>query len=129
VRTQAGEITAGLHEATGGDGSTVCSGEMLLQALVACAGVTLAAVGSAMGLGLHGGHVRAKGEWDARGTLGVGKDAPVGFRRVHLEFEVESDASSEQLEKLLQLTERYCVVYQTLRRSPEMTSGIRRSTA
>jgi uncharacterized OsmC-like protein len=129
VRTQAGEITAGLHEATGGDGSTVCSGEMLLQALVACAGVTLAAVGSAMGLGLHGGHVRAKGEWDARGTLGVGKDAPVGFRRVHLEFEVESDASSEQLEKLLQLTERYCVVYQTLRRSPEMTSRIRRSTA
>ncbi len=126
VETQAGEVTAGMHEATGGDGTTVCSGEMLLQALVACAGVTLAAVGTAMGLALRGGRVRAKGEWDARGTLGIGTDAPVGFRSVHLEFDVESDATPEQLEKLLQLTERYCVVFQTLRRSPEMTSGIRR---
>jgi len=126
VQTQAGEVIAGLHEATGGDGTTICSGEMLLQALVACAGVTLAAVGTAMGLALRGGRVRARGEWDARGTLGVGTDAPVGFRSVHLEFDVESDAGPEQLEKLLQLTERYCVVFQTLRHSPAVTSGIRR---
>jgi uncharacterized OsmC-like protein len=126
VRTRAGEVVAGLHEATGGDGTTICSGEMLLQALAACAGVTLTAVGTAMGLPLRSGRVRAKGEWDARGTLGVGTDAPVGFRSIHLEFDIESDASPEQLEKLLQLTERYCVVLQTLRQSPAMTSAIHR---
>ena len=126
VQTQTGEIVAGLHEATGGDGTTICSGEILLQALVACAGVTLAAVGAVMGLTLQGGRVRAKGEWDARGTLGVDAEAPVGFRSVQLEFEVESDASPEQLEKLLHVTERYCVVFQTLRHSPEINSVIRR---
>lgn len=126
VRTRPGDVTVGLHESTGGDGTTACSGEMLLQALVGCAGVTLVAVATAMGLPLRGGRVRAKGEWDARGTLGVGIDAPVGLRSVHLEFELDADPTPGQLEKLLQLTERYCVVFQTLRHSPAMTSGIRR---
>ena len=125
VPTPAGAVRAGLHQATGGDGTTACSGEMLLQALVACAGVTLLAVGTALGLSLRGGRVRAKGEWDARGTLGVGADAPVGFRSIQLEFELDSDALPEQLEKLLQLTERYCVVFQTLRHPPAISSAIR----
>ncbi len=125
VPTPAGAVRAGLHEATGGDGTTACSGEMLLQALVACAGVTLTAVGTAMGIPLRGGRVRARGEWDARGTLGVGTGAPVGFRSIQLEFELDSDALPEQLDKLLQLTERYCVVFQTLRHPPAITSAIR----
>jgi uncharacterized OsmC-like protein len=124
VHTQTGEVTAGLHEATGGDGTTACSGEMLLQALVACAGVTLAAVGTAMGIPLRGGQVRATGEWDARGTLGVDPQAPVGFKSIRLDFELDSDASPQQLEKLLQLTERYCVVFQTLSRPPILSSSI-----
>jgi uncharacterized OsmC-like protein len=124
VHTQAGDVTAGLHEATGGDGTTACSGEMLLQALVACAGVTLAAVGTAMGIPLRGGQVRAEGEWDARGTLGVDPQAPVGFKSIRLDFELDTDASPQQLEKLRQLTERYCVVFQTLSRPPILSSSI-----
>lgn len=124
VRTQTGEITAGLHQATGGDGTAACSGEMLLQALVACAGVTLAAVGTAMGIPIRGGRVRARGEWDARGTLGVDPQVPVGFKSIRLDFELDADASPQQLEKLRQLTERYCVVFQTLSRPPILSSSI-----
>jgi uncharacterized OsmC-like protein len=111
-------VAAGLHPATGGDGLSACSGDMLLEALVACAGVTLQAVATALGITLRGGGVAAEGDLDFRGTLGVAKDAPVGFREIRLRFEVESDAGAEQLATLLRLTERYCVVYQTLRSAP-----------
>jgi len=106
---------AGLHPATGGSGMELCSGDMLLEALVACAGVTLKAVATALEIPLKSGKVSAEGDLDFRGTLGVAKDAPIGFRDIRLAFEVESDASDEQLATLLRLTERYCVVYQTLR--------------
>jgi uncharacterized OsmC-like protein len=105
---------AGLHPATGGDGAALCSGDMLLQALVACAGVTLRAVATSMGLQVSGGQVQAEGELDFRGTLGVAKEAPVGFRAIRLRFELETSATEEQVSKLVELTERYCVVYQTL---------------
>ena len=105
---------AGLHPATGGDGSLACSGDMLLQALVACAGVTLRAVATSLELPVFGGTVRAEGDLDFRGTLGVAKDAPVGFSAIRLAFELDTEASEEQLATLLRLTERYCVVYQTL---------------
>ncbi|WP_333844642.1 OsmC family protein, partial [Pelomicrobium sp.] len=111
-------VEAGLHPATGGDGMAACSGDMLLEALVACAGVTLKAVATALGLEVRGGTVTAEGDLDFRGTLGVAKDAPVGFRAIRLAFELDTDASDEQLAKLLHLTERYCVVYQTLRHPP-----------
>lgn len=111
-------VEAGLHPATGGDGSFACSGDMLLEALVACAGVTLKAVATALGIELRGGKVRAEGDLDFRGTLGVDKSAPVGFRDIRLRFQLDTDASEEQLESLLKLTERYCVVYQTLKNSP-----------
>jgi uncharacterized OsmC-like protein len=111
-------VEAGLHPATGGNGLAACSGDMLLQALVACAGVTLNAVATALGIEIRGGEVRAEGDLDFRGTLGVARDAPVGFREIRLKFLLETDAGREQLDKLLQLTERYCVVYQTLRASP-----------
>jgi uncharacterized OsmC-like protein len=111
-------VEAGLHPATGGDGLSACSGDMLLEALVACAGVTLGAVATAIGLELRGGTVRAEGDLDFRGTLGVDKAAPVGFRDIRLSFELDTDASEEQLATLLRLTERYCVVYQTLRNAP-----------
>ncbi|MGB7212383.1 MAG: OsmC family protein [Gemmatimonadales bacterium] len=111
-------VEAGLHPATGGDGMLVCSGDMLLDALVACAGVTLAAVATALGLEIREGIVRAEGDLDFRGTLGVSKDAPVGFQRIRLHFELSTDASEDQLATLLRLTERYCVVLQTLSRSP-----------
>ncbi|WP_169977323.1 OsmC family protein [Tautonia rosea] len=124
VEATGGLVEAGLHPATGGDGSAACSGAMLLEALVACAGVTLRAVAAAMGIPIRGGSVLAEGDWDARGTLGVDKAAPVGFPRVRLRFEVDSDASDEQLAKLLSLTERYCVVAQTLKNPPELTSEI-----
>ena len=114
-------VEAGLHPATGGDGTALCSGDMLLEALVACAGVTLGAVATAMGVSIVGGRVQAEGDLDFRGTLGVAKDAPVGFRDVRVHFEIDSDAPPEQLTKLIELTERYCVVYQTLRRTPAMT--------
>jgi uncharacterized OsmC-like protein len=118
VETGRALVKAGLHPASGGDGLSACSGDMLLQALVACAGVTLNAVATALGIVIRGGEVRAEGDLDFRGTLGVAKDAPVGFRDIRLKFLLETDAERAQLEKLLQLTERYCVVYQTLRAAP-----------
>ncbi len=110
---------AGLHPAAGGDGSQLCSGDMLLGALVACAGVTLKAVATSLGLAVSGGSVRAEGDLDFRGTLAVDRDAPVGFRAIRLAFEVETDATPEQLATLAKLTERYCVVWQSLRQPPE----------
>ena len=118
VQTGRALVQAGLHPASGGTGSFACSGDMLLEALVACAGVTLNAVATALGITLRGGEVRAEGDLDFRGTLGVAKDAPVGFRDIRLKFLLDTDAQREQLDKLLQLTERYCVVYQTLRSAP-----------
>jgi uncharacterized OsmC-like protein len=105
---------AGLHPATGGDGSLLCSGDMLLEALVACAGVTLRAVATSLGIPINGGTVQAEGDLDFRGTLAVDREAPVGFTSIRLSFELDSDASEEQIATLLRLTERYCVVFQTL---------------
>jgi uncharacterized OsmC-like protein len=121
VQTGKALATAGLHPATGGDGLSACSGDMLLEALVACAGVTLNAVATAIGIVIRTGSVRAEGDLDFRGTLGVAKDAPVGFQRIRLHFDLDTDASEEQLSTLMRLTERYCVVFQTLRQSPEVT--------
>ena len=121
VETGKALVAAGLHPATGGDGLSACSGDMLLEALVACAGVTLNAVATAIGVVIRSGTVRAEGDLDFRGTLGVAKDAPVGFQRIRLHFDLETDASEDQLSTLNRLTERYCVVYQTLRQSPEIT--------
>jgi uncharacterized OsmC-like protein len=121
VQTGRALVQAGLHPASGGTGSLACSGDMLLEALVACAGVTLGAVATALGITLRGGEVRAEGDLDFRGTLGVAKDAPVGFRAIRLKFLLDTDAERAQLDKLLQLTERYCVVYQTLRGAPPIT--------
>ena len=118
VETGKAMVEAGLHPATGGPGTFACSGDMLLEALVACAGVTLAAVATSIGVELRTGVVRAEGDLDFRGTLGVSREAPVGFRDIRLSFELDSDAPPEQLAKLCQLTERYCVVYQTLRQPP-----------
>jgi uncharacterized OsmC-like protein len=118
VETGRALVQAGLHPASGGNGLPACSGDMLLQALVACAGVTLNAVATALGIHMRGGEVRAEGDLDFRGTLGVAKDVPVGFRDIRLKFILDTDAGRDQLEKLLQLTERYCVVYQTLRAAP-----------
>lgn len=115
VDTAKGLVEAGLHPATGGSGLQACSGDMLLEALAACAGVTLTAVATALGIPLRGGNVRAEGDLDFRGTLGVDKEAPVGFRAIRLTFELDTDAGPEQLDRLLTLTERYCVVLQTLR--------------
>ncbi len=120
-------VEAGLHPATGGDGLAACSGDMLLEALVACAGVTLGAVATAIGLELRGGAVRAEGDLDFRGTLGIDKEAPVGFREIRLSFELDSDANEEQLATLLRLTERYCVVYQTLRGAPPIAVTAKRT--
>jgi uncharacterized OsmC-like protein len=113
-------IEAGLHPATGGSGLQACSGDMLLEALVACAGVTLKAVATALDVKLKGAKVKAEGDLDFRGTLGVAKDAPVGFRDIRLSFELDADANDEQIATLLKLTERYCVVYQTLRQPPPL---------
>ena len=118
VSTGKAMVEAGLHPATGGDGLSVCSGDMLLEALVACAGVTLKAVATALSIPLRGGSVRAEGDLDFRGTLGVDKQAPVGFRDIRLSFRLDTDADDEQLETLQKLTERYCVIYQTLCNPP-----------
>ena len=115
VETGKGLVEAGLHPATGGSGLQACSGDMLLEALVACAGVTLKAVATALQIDLKDARLVAEGDLDFRGTLGVAKDAPVGFREIRLRFELQSDAPEEQLKKLLELTERYCVVMQTIR--------------
>jgi uncharacterized OsmC-like protein len=120
VETGRALVEAGLHPATGGTGLAACSGDMLLQALAACAGVTLGAVATALGIELRGGLVRAEGELDFRGTLGVSKETPVGFQRIRLRFELDTGASEEQLTTLLRLTERYCVVLQTLRNPPAL---------
>jgi uncharacterized OsmC-like protein len=111
-------IEAGLHPASGGTGMQACSGDMLLEALVACAGVTLNAVATALGLPVRGAKVKAEGDLDFRGTLGVAREAPVGFRDIRLTFEVDGDLDEDQRATLLKLTERYCVVYQTLKASP-----------
>jgi uncharacterized OsmC-like protein len=118
VETGRALATAGLHPATGGSGLELCSGDMLLEALVACAGVTLKAVATALAIPLKSGIVAAEGELDFRGTLGVAKDAPVGFRQIRLRFEVDTDAPQDKLDQLLKLTERYCVVYQTIKSGP-----------
>lgn len=120
VETHLGVVSAGLHPATGGDGTTACSGDMLLQALVACAGVTLGAVATSMGIVVRAGRISAAGDVDFRGTLGVSREAPVGFKNITLSFDLDTDASPEALAKLLELTERYCLVYQTLKHSPEL---------
>ena len=117
-------VAAGLHPATGGDGSLACSGDMLLQALVACAGVTLRAVATSIGARVTGGRVTAEGDLDFRGTLGVAKDAPVGFRAIRLRFELETDDDAEKTATLLRLTERYCVVYQTLRAGVPVSASV-----
>src|SRR5437016_2326415 len=116
IETGKALVAAGLHPATGGDGLSACSGDMLLEALVGCAGVTLNAVAAALGIRLRDATVRAEGDLDFRGTLGVSKDVPVGFQQIRLEFDLDTDAGEEQLTTLLRLTERYCVVYQTLSR-------------
>ncbi len=113
-------VEAGLHPATGGDGQALCSGDMLLEALVACAGVTLNAVATAIGVELRDARIRAEGDLDFRGTLGVDRDAPVGFRQIRLNFDLDTDADAEQLASLMKLTERYCVVFQTLSNSPDL---------
>ena len=124
VQTSKALIEAGLHPATGGSGTHACSGDMLLEALVACAGVTLNAVAPALGLAVRGAKVHAEGDLDFRGTLGVAKDAPVGFRAIRLRFEVDGDLDDEQRATLLKLTERYCVVLQTIRQSPILEAEI-----
>jgi uncharacterized OsmC-like protein len=124
VPTHIGEVEAGLHPATGGDGSEACSGDMLLQALVACAGVTLGAVATSMGIAVRGGRITAEGDIDFRGTLGVSREAPVGFRSIRLRFDLETDAAPEAQKRLIELTERYCVVFQTLRHPPEMDGAV-----
>ena len=113
-------VAAGLHPATGGDGSQACSGDMLLEALVACAGVTLKAVATALGLELKGGTVKAEGDLDFRGTLGVDKQAPVGFRDIRLTFDLVTDEPEDKIATLTKLTERYCVIYQTLKNPPPL---------
>ena len=122
VQTGRALAEAGLHPATGGDGSQLCSGDMLLEALVACAGVTLRAVATSLGISVESGEVRAEGDLDFRGTLAVDREAPVGFEAIRLSFELETDADEEQLDTLLKLTERYCVVFQTLSTSPELSA-------
>lgn len=114
IETGKARVEAGLHPATGGDGRSACSADMLLEALVGCAGVTLSAVATALAIPLRGATVRAEGDLDFRGTLGVSKDVPAGFRQIRLNFDLDTDASEDQLATLVRLTERYCVVYQTL---------------
>ena len=121
VRTGQELVRAGLHPGTGGDGLAACSGDMLLQALVACAGVTLNAVAAALGIALRDAQVHAEGDLDFRGTLGVAKESPVGFQAIRLRFDLDTDAPPEQLATLLRLTERYCVVYQTLAHAPALS--------
>jgi uncharacterized OsmC-like protein len=124
VQTSRAIAQAGLHPATGGDGSLLCSGDMLLEALVACAGVTLRAVSTSLGIPVAAGRVRAEGDLDFRGTLGVDRTAPVGFRAIRLSFELETEADEEQLATLKKLTERYCVVYQTLAGGPALSTSL-----
>ena len=124
VQTGRAIAEAGLHPASGGDGTLLCSGDMLLEALAACAGVTLRAVATSLGIPVEGGRVHAEGDLDFRGTLAVDREAPVGFRSIRLRFELETEADREQLDTLLKLTERYCVVLQTLAEPPELSATI-----
>ena len=126
VETGRAIATAGLHPATGGTGMELCSGDMLLEALVACAGVTLKAVSTALAIPLKSGTVSAEGDLDFRGTLGVDKEAPVGFRQIRLSFDLDTDAPQEKLDQLLKLTERYCVVYQTIAKGPSVDIKMQR---
>jgi uncharacterized OsmC-like protein len=125
VETGRALVQAGLHPATGGSGLSACSGDMLLQALVACAGVTLSAVATSIGVEVRGATLTAEGDLDFRGTLGVARDVPVGFQRIRLVITLDTDAAETEQKKLLELTERYCVVYQTLARSPEIAATVR----
>jgi uncharacterized OsmC-like protein len=127
VETGRALAIAGLHPATGGSGMELCSGDMLLEALVACAGVTLKAVSTALAIPLKSAIVSAEGDLDFRGTLGVAKDAPVGFREIRLRFDVDTDAPQDKLDQLLKLTERYCVVYQTIAKGPPVDVTLRRA--
>jgi uncharacterized OsmC-like protein len=122
IKTGKARVEAGLHPATGGDGLSACSADMLLEALVGCAGVTLRAVATALGIRLRGATIRAEGDLDFRGTLGVSKDVPVGFKQIRLHFDLDTDASEEQVATLIRLTERYCVVYQTLSHPAEISA-------
>ena len=124
VQTSRALAEAGLHPATGGDGSLLCSGDMLLEALVACAGLTLRAVSTSLGVSVAAGRVRAEGDLDFRGTLGVDRDAPVGFSAIRLSFDLQTDADESQLATLQRLTERYCVVYQTLAGGPTLSTTV-----
>jgi uncharacterized OsmC-like protein len=124
VNTGRALAEAGLHPASGGDGSLLCSGDMLLEALAACAGVTLRAVATSLGIEVESGTIQAEGDLDFRGTLAVDRDAPVGFRAIRLRFELETEAGEEELATLLKLTERYCVVLQTLASAPELSASI-----
>jgi uncharacterized OsmC-like protein len=126
VETGRALAVAGLHPASGGSGAELCSGDMLLEALVACAGVTLKAVATALGIELRQGAVRAEGDLDFRGTLGVDKGAPVGFRAIRLAFDLDTDASEEQVGQLIKLTERYCVIFQTLNHRPDLSVAVAR---
>jgi uncharacterized OsmC-like protein len=121
VETGRALATAGLHPASGGSGAELCSGDMLLEALVACAGVTLKAVATALEMPLKSGKVVAEGDLDFRGTLGVAKDAPVGFREIRLRFELDADAPQDKIDSLIKLTERYCVIFQTLAKPPKLS--------
>jgi uncharacterized OsmC-like protein len=126
VETGRTQAVAGLHPATGGSGLELCSGDMLLEALVACAGVTLKAVATALDIPLRSGIISAEGDLDFRGTLGVAKDAPVGFAQIRLRFDVDTDAAADKLDQLLKLTERFCVVYQTIRNGPPVEIKLQR---
>jgi len=127
IETGKARVAAGLHPATGGDGTAVCSGDMLLEALAACAGVTLRAVATSINVEVRDARIIAEGDLDFRGTLGVSKEVPVGFAKLRLTFELDTDASDEQLSTLLRLTERYCVVLQTLRSAPEVSTTMART--
>jgi len=122
VDSPRGPIDAGLHPAAGGDGSLACSGDMLLEALVGCAGVTLAAVSTAMNIPIRSARITAEGDLDFRGTLGVSRETPVGFTAIRVQFEIDSEAPADQIDKLIQLTERYCVVFQTLKTPPQVSA-------
>ena len=122
IQSSHGRIVSGLHPTAGGDGSTSCSGDMLLDSLVACAGVTFSAVATMMELSFRKVRIEAEGDWDVRGTLGVDRSVPVGVREIRLTFHVETDAPAEKVDKLIELTERYCVIYQTLKNPPKISA-------
>lgn len=126
IETGRALAVAGLHPATGGSGAELCSGDMLLEALVACAGVTLKAVATALDIPLKAGVVKAEGDLDFRGTLGVAKDAPVGFRDIRLSFDLDTDAPQDKIDSLIKLTERYCVIFQTLNKPPKLALNVTR---